>query len=103
MSDSDSSLDSELLAVAGARKGGGKKRGRKALSSDEEEDVSSEEVSLDDESDMEEMRAARWGAAARAGACGAVLRRGGVHSGVAPWGGRAGMWDGMAAWFGPRA
>lgn len=52
MSDSDSSLDSELLAVAG-KKASGKKRGRKALSSDEEE-VSSEEVSLEDESDWED-------------------------------------------------
>src|SRR5689334_13473891 len=60
MSDSDSSLDSELLAVAGARKKAGKKR--KAVSSDEEggdEELSSEDVSLDDESDWEDAKPAR--------------------------------------------
>ncbi|KAL4418793.1 hypothetical protein ABPG77_010202, partial [Micractinium sp. CCAP 211/92] len=64
MSDSDSSLDSELLAVAG-RKTTGKKRARKALSSDEEE-VSSEEVSLDDESDLEGVPSKKRGSAQKA-------------------------------------
>jgi hypothetical protein len=53
---SESSLDSELLAGAGAKSGGKK---RKALSDSSEEEVSSEDVSLDDESELEEMRAAR--------------------------------------------
>ncbi|KAI3434930.1 hypothetical protein D9Q98_002984 [Chlorella vulgaris] len=52
---SESSLDSELLAGAGAKSGGKK---RKALSDSSEEEVSSEDVSLDDESELEEMRAA---------------------------------------------
>lgn len=64
MSDSDSSLDSELLAVAG-RKTTGKKRGRKALSSEEEE-VSSEEVSLDDESDLEDVPSKKRGSGQKA-------------------------------------
>lgn len=64
MSDSDSSLDSELLAVAG-KKASGKKRGRKALSSDEEE-VSSEEVSLEDESDWEDAPSKKRGSGQKA-------------------------------------
>ncbi len=55
---SESSLDSELLAVAGAKKSA-KKRGRKALSESEKEEVSSEDVSLDDESDWETTKASR--------------------------------------------
>ncbi len=66
---SESSLDSELLAVAGRGKVG-KKRGRKALSESEEEDVSSEEVSLDDESDWEDMQASRQATAALSGPTG---------------------------------
>lgn len=69
---SESSLDSELLAVAGAKKSA-KKRARKALSESEEEDVSSEDVSLDDESELEEMATRRVSCAAlrvRLGAAG---------------------------------
>ncbi|KAL4425311.1 hypothetical protein ABPG75_009327 [Micractinium tetrahymenae] len=64
MSDSDSSLDSELLAVAG-KKATGKKRGRKALSSEEEE-VSSDEVSLEDESDWDDAPSKKRGSGQKA-------------------------------------
>ena len=75
MSDSDSSLDSELLKVAGGRRGKGAGKKRKALSeSEEEEDESSEDVSLDDESDWDDKRTTRqacrrWGAAGGATGC----------------------------------
>jgi hypothetical protein len=83
MSDSDSSLDSELLKVAGGRRGKGAGKKRKALSeSEEEEDESSEDVSLDDESDWEDKRTTRqacrlWGAAGvdRLAWTGAIGRR----------------------------
>jgi hypothetical protein len=55
---SESSLDSELLAAAGKQRGD-KKRGRTALSESDDEEVSSEDVSLDDESDLEDMKASR--------------------------------------------